>query len=63
MEALMLEKIDLNKEMKRKEWKAAQSEFQRRLYDLQKAAFDNRCPSPSCSRVGMQPAKVRPSTC
>jgi len=40
----MLEKIDLSKGMKRKEWKAAQPEFQRRLYDLQKAAFDNGMP-------------------
>jgi polyphosphate kinase 2 (PPK2 family) len=40
----MLEKIDLSKEMKRKEWKAAQPEFQHRLYDLQKAAFDNGMP-------------------
>jgi polyphosphate kinase 2 (PPK2 family) len=40
----MLEKIDLGKEMKRQDWKAEQPEFQRRLYDLQKAAFDNGMP-------------------
>ncbi len=40
----MLEKIDLSKEMKRKVWKEAQSEFQRRLYDLQRAVFDNGIP-------------------
>ena len=36
----MLEKIDLDKEMKRKEWKEQQPLLQRRLYDLQRAARD-----------------------
>ncbi|HEX8992734.1 MAG TPA: hypothetical protein VF784_13730 [Anaerolineales bacterium] len=40
----MLEKIDLDKKMKRKEWKAARPELQRRLYDLEKATYDAKLP-------------------
>jgi polyphosphate kinase 2 (PPK2 family) len=41
---MMLEKIDLDKAMKRKEWKAVQPGLQRRLYDLEKAAHDTGLP-------------------
>jgi AMP-polyphosphate phosphotransferase len=36
----MLEKLDLNKTMKRAEWKELRLPLQIRLYDLQKAAYD-----------------------
>ncbi len=41
----MLEKVDLDKKLKRKEWKELRPELQRRLYDLQKAAFDAGMPA------------------
>lgn len=41
----MLEKIDLDKELKRKEWKALRGELQRRLYDLQNAAYETGLPA------------------
>jgi AMP-polyphosphate phosphotransferase len=40
----MLEKIDLDKHMKRKEWKELQGPLQRRLYDLEKGAHDSGMP-------------------
>ena len=40
----MLDKLDLDKELKRKEWKAMLPAFQRRLYDLEKAALRPVCP-------------------
>ncbi len=36
----MLEKVDLDKKLKRKEWKNLRVPLQNRLYDLQRAAFD-----------------------
>ena len=40
----MLEKIDLTKKLKRKEWKELRPQLQRRLYDLERAAFDTGMP-------------------
>jgi polyphosphate kinase 2 (PPK2 family) len=39
-EAQVLEKVDLDKKMKRAEWKELRLPLQIRLYDLQKAAYD-----------------------
>ena len=36
----MLEKVDLDKKLKRKEWKELRVPLQNKLYDLQRAAFD-----------------------
>jgi polyphosphate kinase 2 (PPK2 family) len=36
----MLEKVDLDKKLKRQEWKQLRVPLQNRLYDLQKAAYD-----------------------
>jgi len=36
----MLENIDLDKRLKKREWKALKPELHRRLYDIQRAAFD-----------------------
>jgi AMP-polyphosphate phosphotransferase len=41
----MLEKVDLDKKLKRKEWKELRPELQRRLYDLKKAAYDAGMPA------------------
>ncbi len=41
----MLEVVNLDQKLKKKEWKARRSAYRQRLYDLEKAAFDNKVPT------------------
>ncbi len=41
----MLEKINLGKELKRKEWKEMRRPLQHRLYELAQAAYDTGIPT------------------